>query len=110
MRGTRSSNWLTRISLPLMRATASATLHPRLRLALPLLLSLTSTPLSAQGAQQPDPRDSIAPISDALCRDMRATKVLNPGSPVGCDRLRLVRFGYLGFDGTIRDDGELVVL
>ena len=22
-----------------------------------------------------------------------------PGSPVGCERLRLVRFSYLGFDG-----------
>jgi hypothetical protein len=41
---------------------------------------------------------------------MRATKVLNPGSPVGCERLRLVRFGYLGFDGATHDGGELVVL
>jgi hypothetical protein len=41
---------------------------------------------------------------------MRATKVLNPGSPVGCERLRLVRFSYLGFDGATHDDGELVVL
>lgn len=41
---------------------------------------------------------------------MRATKVLNPGSPVGCDRLRLVRFSYLGFSGATHDDGELVVL
>jgi D-alanyl-D-alanine carboxypeptidase len=41
---------------------------------------------------------------------MRATKVLNPGSPVGCDRLRLVLFSYLGFDGATRHDGELVVL
>ena len=41
---------------------------------------------------------------------MRSTKVLNPGAPVGCDRLRLVRFSYLGFDGAAHDDGELVVL
>lgn len=41
---------------------------------------------------------------------MRSTKVLNPGAPVGCDRLRLVRFSYVGFDGATRDDGELVVL
>src|SRR5262245_61204011 len=54
--------------------------------------------------------DTVAPISDALCRDMRATKVLNPGAPVGCERLRLVRFSYLGFDGATHDDGELVVL
>lgn len=41
---------------------------------------------------------------------MRSTKVLNPGSPVGCERLRLVQFRYLGFDGATHDDGELVVL
>jgi hypothetical protein len=41
---------------------------------------------------------------------MRSTKVLNPGSPVGCDRLQLVRFSYLGFDGATHEGGELVVL
>ena len=41
---------------------------------------------------------------------MRSTKVLNPGAPVGCERLRLVRFSYVGFDGSPHDDGELVVL
>ncbi len=50
------------------------------------------------------------PVSDALCRDMRSTKVLNPGAPVDCERLRLVRFSYVGFDGATHDDGELVVL
>lgn len=28
----------------------------------------------------------------------------------GCERLRLVRFSYMGFDGATHDDGELVVL
>ena len=41
---------------------------------------------------------------------MRSTKVLNPGAPVGCERLRLVQFSYVGFDGATHDDGELVVL
>ena len=40
--------------------------------------------------------DTVSPIADALCRDMRSTKVLNPGAPVGCERLRLVRFSYRG--------------
>jgi hypothetical protein len=72
------------------------------------LCLLGSASLRAQPAAPS--RDTVSPITDALCRDMRATKVLNPGSPVGCDRLRLVRFGYLGFDGATHDDGELVVL
>src|SRR5688572_7598207 len=99
MRGSRSSAGLTRMSLSLMRATTGATLHWCRRLApLVLLLLLGSTPLLAQGETLPLGRDSIAPTSDALCRDMRSTKVLNPGAPVGCERLRLVRFSYLGFD------------
>ncbi len=31
-------------------------------------------------------------------------------APIGCERLALVRFSYLGFDGREHDDGELVVL
>jgi hypothetical protein len=77
---------------------------------LALVCLLGGTPLLAQAEKPPIARDSIAPISDALCRDMRSTKVLNPGAPVGCERLRLVRFSYLGFDGATHDDGELVVL
>lgn len=74
-----------------------------------ILCCVGGTPLPAQ-TPAPSARDAVLPISDALCRDMRATKVLNPGPPVGCDRLRLVRFGYLDFDGAAHDDGELVVL
>jgi hypothetical protein len=80
----------------------------RLRALLALSLLVGTTPVLAQGEKTS--RDSVSPISDALCRDMRATKVLNPGAPVGCERLRLVRFSYMRFDGTTHDDGELVVL
>jgi D-alanyl-D-alanine carboxypeptidase len=82
----------------------------RLRALPAVFLLLGSTPVSAQAERMGDARDSVSPVSDALCRDMRRTKVLNPGSPVGCDRLRLVRFSYVTFDGATRDDGELVVL
>jgi hypothetical protein len=73
-----------------------------------LVVVLYGTPLFAQS--ETTAPDGVVPISDALCRDMRATRVLNPGTPVGCERLRLVRFSYLGFDGGTHDDGELVVL
>jgi hypothetical protein len=78
-------------------------------LALLLLCVFGSTPPSAQTAT-PSTHDTVLPVADALCRDMRSTKVLSPGSPVGCERLRLVRFSYRGFDGATHDDGELVVL
>jgi hypothetical protein len=53
--------------------------------------------------------DGVAPVGAAACAAMRAHHVLNPG-PVGCGRLSLVRFSYVGFDGAVHDDGEIVVL
>ena len=38
---------------------------------------------------------AIIPISKELCNEMKLHKVLNPGSPVGCDRLRMVNFSYV---------------
>jgi hypothetical protein len=54
--------------------------------------------------------DGIAPISAAFCADMRTHHVLNAGAKVNCDRLRLVKFSYFGFDDKIHDDGEIVVM
>jgi D-alanyl-D-alanine carboxypeptidase len=53
--------------------------------------------------------DGIVPISATFCADMRTHHVLN-GAVVGCDRLRLVRFSYFGFDDHVHDDGEIVVM
>jgi hypothetical protein len=41
---------------------------------------------------------------------MKRRRVLNAGAPVGCERLRRVTFGYVGFDGQPHRDGEIVVL
>jgi hypothetical protein len=41
---------------------------------------------------------------------MRARHVLNSGAKVDCDRLRLVKFSFFGFDGKIHHDGEMVVM
>jgi D-alanyl-D-alanine carboxypeptidase-like protein len=72
----------------------------RLLAALALLLFPAS--LSAQ--------DAIAPITPERCAHMKAHRVLNACAPVGCDRLRLLTFAYLGFDGQQHTDAELVVL
>jgi D-alanyl-D-alanine carboxypeptidase len=55
-------------------------------------------------------QDAVAPITPERCAHMKAHRVLNPGAPVGCDRLRLLTFAYLGFDGQTHADAELVVL
>jgi hypothetical protein len=72
------------------------------------LSSLGSAPVFAQNKRTM--RDAVVPISEALCSDMKSRKVLNPGSLVDCERLRLLQFGYVGFDGAVHDSGELVVL
>jgi hypothetical protein len=66
-------------------------------------LGLLAAPLYARA-------ESISPISAALCADMKAHHVINANSPVGCERLALVRFAYAGFDGREHGDGEVVVL
>jgi hypothetical protein len=41
---------------------------------------------------------------------MKTTDVIHEGAPVGCDRLRIVRFSYFDFRGQSHDDGEIMVL
>ena len=41
---------------------------------------------------------------------MRSHNVMRSSSVINCDRLRLVRFTYFGFDGILHEDGEVVVL
>jgi hypothetical protein len=65
---------------------------------------------AAQPAQDSRNADAIVPISAAFCADMKAHHVLGPKAPVGCERLKLVKFSYLGFDGNKHDDGEIVVM
>jgi hypothetical protein len=53
---------------------------------------------------------SIVPVDRALCDDMKAHKVIRAGAVVGCERLSLVRFSYLGFDGAVHGGGEIMVM
>lgn len=54
--------------------------------------------------------DEIGSVSEALCRDMTTHHVMTPHAPVACDRLRLLRFAYVGFDQHLHQDGEVIVL
>jgi hypothetical protein len=73
------------------------------RLLLTVALLLATAPASAQAP------DAIAPIAPSQCTHMRQHHVLNPGAPVPCERLRLVTFTHVGFDGAPRT-GALVVM
>jgi hypothetical protein len=56
------------------------------------------------------PIGKVAPISTALCDDMKSRNVMRPVSPLSCERLRLVSFSYFGFDDRMHSDGEIVVM
>jgi hypothetical protein len=53
---------------------------------------------------------SILPVSDALCDEMKNHHVIGLNAPVGCDRLRLLKFAYVDFAGQLHPDGEMVVM
>jgi hypothetical protein len=76
-------------------------------LSLLLILTESATAQSPQGHIGPD---AISLISGAFCEDMKLHRVLSAKPQVGCDRLRSVKFSYLGFDDKIHDDGEIVVM
>lgn len=51
-----------------------------------------------------------AALDDAACRRLQAAGITDAHAPVGCDRLAIVRFTYIDFDGGRHEDGELMVL
>jgi len=53
---------------------------------------------------------TISPVTQALCDDMKKHNVIRAGARVGCERLSLIKFSYLGFDGAIHEDGEIMVM
>jgi hypothetical protein len=74
-------------------------------------LALLCTCSTVNGAEaESTGAGQVIPISQELCSDMIAHHVLNPRAPVGCERLRLIKFGYIGFDSQLHDDGEIVVM
>ncbi len=56
------------------------------------------------------PSLALAALDAPACKRLQESGVMNAGEPVGCDRLAVVRFPYVDFDGRHHDDGELMVL
>jgi hypothetical protein len=52
----------------------------------------------------------VLPVGPQLCQDMRAHGVLTERGLLTCERLKLVNFNYIDFNGHIRADGRIVVL
>lgn len=70
------------------------------------VVTMISTARCEESGEPP----GVQAISPDLCEQMKAHHVLNAGVPVGCDRLKLVQFNYIDFQGNSRTDGKIVVL
>jgi hypothetical protein len=78
-----------------------------------ICLAVSFGPMPIVAAQLPQPNDNggaITPIDPALCEDMKLHHVLGQNPPVNCERLKLVKFAYVGFDMTLHEDGQIVVM
>lgn len=73
-----------------------------------LVLPIAAASIAA--AKSMAPRGEIVPVTAALCEDMKVHHVLGPEAPIGCERLKLVKFSYIDFANTLRDNGEIVVM
>jgi hypothetical protein len=73
-----------------------------------VLALLSQMPMTANAAEAS--LAEISSISSTFCEDMKNHKTLTSHGPVGCERLASVKFSYLGFDGRVHDDGEMIVL
>jgi hypothetical protein len=75
-----------------------------------LMMLVPLSELSAAPDVQPESDERVVSVDPTLCAEMRTRHVLAPESPVGCERLKLVRFGYFGFDGELHNNGQIIVL
>jgi hypothetical protein len=78
--------------------------------ALGCVVVATLTGVTPTAQAEDAPTDVVVPISQSLCDDMKKHNVLKPGAPVDCGRLSLIKFAYVGFDGRVDGDGEIVVM
>src|ERR1043166_6429911 len=65
---------------------------------------------AAAARAEPVTQGTIVSVTQALCDDMKKHNVIRAGAIVGCERLKLIKVPYVGFDGATRTDGEIMVM
>jgi hypothetical protein len=71
---------------------------------------LVFLPFCKTGAAAEDMTAKVLPVSAELCTEMKKNNVIRESSPIGCNRLSLVKFHYINFRGEEKTDGEIVVI
>ena len=90
---------MTLLSLPSARACASVCIGASVLLTIVVAVR-------AEEAME----GTIISVTQALCGDMAKHNVIRAGAIVGCERLKLIKFSYFGFDDRIHGDGEIMVM
>jgi hypothetical protein len=83
-----------------------------LRFSFSILAILSNYALTAQvlAAGNEEAGGRVLPVDSQLCQHMRSHGVLTGRGPLTCERLKLVSFSYVDFNGTAKTDGRIVVL
>jgi hypothetical protein len=79
--------------------------HASVWIAASMLLTV-----AAAARAEPVTQGTIVSVTQALCDDMKKHNVIRAGAIVGCERLKLIKVPYVGFDGATRTDGEIMVM
>ena len=74
-----------------------------------LYLTLFAVLLHAVPAHATGKTRSIK-LDQTMCASLRSNGVLHAHAPIGCERLQIVHFSYIGFDGKQHDDGKIMVM
>lgn len=76
-------------------------------LSFALAICLAGSASGVDGRSRPS---TIIGIDRAACDRMKARGVLGKDAPVSCEKLAVVRFSFVDFDGQSHDDGEIMVM
>jgi hypothetical protein len=87
-----------------MKNTAAYTITRLIVGSLLLLAYMNNISFSANN------EGSITELDRDMCNELKATHVMQPKPSVQCDRLRLIKVEYLGFDNSVHTDGRIMVL
>lgn len=75
-----------------------------------LLLALCLTAASIAGEVRSPSASITSGIEQAACDRMKTRSVLAQDAPVGCEKLAIVRFSYIDFEGRVQHNGEIMVM
>jgi hypothetical protein len=75
-----------------------------------LAILCNCAPAQVLAADNEEAGGRVLPVDSQRCQNMKSHGVLTGRGPLTCERLKLVNFSYVDFNGTAKTDGSIVVL